>query len=368
MLNGRTVIISIIFLLIGFICWYFSNIISFILVAYVLSLIGHPIVILFEKVKIKNFRIPRTIVALLTLAVLWVVFYYFLKFFLPLIATQALKFSDIDLTFLVDHLQHSFNRLEVFINKINIGKEQSFLFENYVLVKMSKLLDISFFTVLFDQVVSLLGDIFIAILAISFITFFFLKDSDLFTNSILLLVPNEKEERVKHVMDSIQKLLSRYFVGILIESLLILTLVASGFRIIGFNFNDCLLLGLVAGVLNVIPYVGPLISILFGLLMGMVSYTQYQFPFTISMLVIYILAIYAIVKVIDDVIFQPYIYSSSVNAHPLEIFLVILIAGSMAGIIGMLLAVPSYTIVRVIAKEFFSHFKVVQKMTQKIDN
>ena len=66
------------------------------------------------------------------------------------------------------------------------------------------------------------------------------------------------------------------------------------------------------------------------------------------------------------ILFQPLIYSSSVNAHPLEIFLVIMIAGSLAGIPGMIIAIPLYTVIRVFAKEFFNKFKVVKKLTKKI--
>ena len=63
---------------------------------------------------------------------------------------------------------------------------------------------------------------------------------------------------------------------------------------------------------------------------------------------------------------KPTLYSERVKAHPLEIFLVILIAGSLAGILGMLLAIPSYTVLRVFAKEFFSQFRLVRKLTEKI--
>jgi predicted PurR-regulated permease PerM len=73
------------------------------------------------------------------------------------------------------------------------------------------------------------------------------------------------------------------------------------------------------------------------------------------------------VQVIDNVLFQPLIYSSSVKAHPLEIFLVIMAAGSMAGIIGMILAIPVYTIIRVIAAEFFENMKLVKKLTKNLE-
>lgn len=69
------------------------------------------------------------------------------------------------------------------------------------------------------------------------------------------------------------------------------------------------------------------------------------------------------IKILDDFVLQPTLYSERVQAHPLEIFLVILIAGSMAGIWGMLLAIPSYTVLRVFAREFFSEYGLVKRLT-----
>jgi predicted PurR-regulated permease PerM len=79
-----------------------------------------------------------------------------------------------------------------------------------------------------------------------------------------------------------------------------------------------------------------------------------------------LLLVFFAVQVIDMVFLQPAIYSNSVKAHPLEIFLVILLAGSLAGVLGMLIAIPTYTVLRVFAKEFFNNFRVVQKLTEKI--
>jgi len=89
---------------------------------------------------------------------------------------------------------------------------------------------------------------------------------------------------------------------------------------------------------------------------------NYTLPLLGSMAIVFI-----VVKIIDDILIQPLIYSSSVRAHPLEIFLVILAAGSMAGILGMMLAIPAYTILRVIAREFFVNLKIVKKLTENLD-
>ncbi len=125
-------------------------------------------------------------------------------------------------------------------------------------------------------------------------------------------------------------------------------------------------LAFLSGVLNVIPYIGPLTAGGFGTIMGIISFYSAGADPVITTLTIKLIAVFTATHLIDVFIFQPYIYSNSVKAHPLEIFLVILIAGNVAGIIGMLIAIPAYTVLRVFAKEFLFRFKVVQKLTDKM--
>jgi len=80
-----------------------------------------------------------------------------------------------------------------------------------------------------------------------------------------------------------------------------------------------------------------------------------------------LLGVFVAVQLIDNNILVPFIYAKSVKSHPLEIFLVIIMGGSLAGFVGMLLAVPVYTVLRVIAREFFQQFRVVQKITETMD-
>ena len=138
------------------------------------------------------------------------------------------------------------------------------------------------------------------------------------------------------------------------------------FRLVGIEFQHAIICGLVSGILNIIPYVGPWIGAAFGIVIGIATNMNLPFQTELLPLIGFMLIVYAVVQTIDNVLFQPLIYSSSVNAHPLEIFLVIMMAGSMAGVGGMILAIPAYTVLRVIAKEFLGNFKVVKKITQNI--
>lgn len=168
-------------------------------------------------------------------------------------------------------------------------------------------------------------------------------------------------------MDSIQKLLVRYFVGLLLEVLGVMALNTIGLTIVGLGFSNAVVIGLVTGVLNVIPYIGPMIGVFFGLAVGVVLNLGLDFYDQMLPLLIYMTIAMLLTQLIDNVVFQPFIYGSSVHAHPLEIFLVILMAGSMAGILGMILAIPSYTVLRVVLKEFFNKYKLVKKLTQSLN-
>jgi predicted PurR-regulated permease PerM len=140
-----------------------------------------------------------------------------------------------------------------------------------------------------------------------------------------------------------------------------------GLSIIGIEFNHAVLIGLFCGLFNVIPYLGPWMGAIVGLLIGAAlninaSFMEHTLPLLGMMTIVFLS-----VQIIDNVLFQPLIYSSSVKAHPLEIFLVIMAAGSMAGVLGMFLAIPTYTIIRVVAKEFFDNMKLVRKLTESLN-
>jgi predicted PurR-regulated permease PerM len=180
------------------------------------------------------------------------------------------------------------------------------------------------------------------------------------------LFPDKYLEKIKHILASIKKLLTRYFIGIIVQISGIITLVSTGLTIVGVDFSDALVIALVVGLFNIIPYLGPIMGASLGLVLGLATNLDLTFYPELLPLLGYMTIVFIIVQVIDNVVFQPFIYSSSVNAHPLEIFLVILCAASLFGITGMILAIPSYTILRVIAKEFFNNLKVVKKITEKI--
>ena len=167
-------------------------------------------------------------------------------------------------------------------------------------------------------------------------------------------------------MARVNALLRRYFVGIIVESLVITILTTPLLLLLRIPWNTAIVIGLLSGVLNVIPYVGALISLGIAYLLPLMLYIHGPGPMPLGTLLLLITAVFLAVRFVDNFFLQPYIYSSSASAHPLEIFLVLLLAGSVAGVVGMLLAIPAYIVVRVFAKEFFNNFHLVQRLTKNI--
>jgi predicted PurR-regulated permease PerM len=133
-----------------------------------------------------------------------------------------------------------------------------------------------------------------------------------------------------------------------------------------FGISNAFIIAFLCAVLNIIPYIGPLIASLIAAVLTMISHLGNDFQTDTLPTTIYILIGFWIVQLIDNNLSQPIIFSKSVSSHPLEIFLVILIAGFLSGILGMVIAVPLYTILKVIGKEFFPNNIVIQLITKNI--
>ncbi len=176
-------------------------------------------------------------------------------------------------------------------------------------------------------------------------------------------VPDKYVKNVTRAFYSIQNLLTRYFIGIVVESTCVLILITIGMSLVGIGFKHALVMGLIVGVLNVIPYVGPWLGYFITVTMGIALNLDQNFQTVIFPLVFRMSLVVAVTQAIDNYICQPVIFSNSVKAHPVEIFIVILIAGFAAGIPGMIFGIPAYIVLRVFAREFFYNLKPVQKLT-----
>jgi len=343
--------------------WYFRNIVVYILVAGVLSIVGRPLVDLLSRIRIKKFSIPVPVSALITLLLLWGVIILFFVIFIPLLTKQISFLSTIDSSKVVQLIEDPLNRIENVFRYLNKDLPQDMSLKQYFAGKVAEVLNINVIQNFLGSIFGVLGNVAVAIFSISFITFFFLKDQHLFFESILMWVPDKYTDNFTRALYSIKNLLTRYFIGIFIQSTCVMILISVGMLIIGIDFQQALVLGLIIGILNIIPYVGPWLGFFIAVTMGVASYINMDFR-TVVIPIIYKMSIVVIVtQFIDNWILQPTIFSNSVRAYPLEIFVVVLAAGFAAGIPGMILGIPAYTVIRVFAREFFYNFKAVQKIT-----
>jgi predicted PurR-regulated permease PerM len=367
-ISVKSVVAFLSVLLLLFLVWYFRNIVAYILISGVLSIMGRPLVELMCKIRIKKFKFPRALSALITLFVIWGFIFLFMWVFVPLVTRQINYFATIDSAKIVQLIEEPLVRLEAFFRTFNAELSNDITIREYLTQKVTGVLNINLLQNFLGSAFGIAGNILITIFALSFITFFFLKDQHLFYESILMWIPDKHTEAFTRALNSISHLLTRYFVGILCQSTCIMIIIDIGMTIAGIDFQQALVMGLIIGILNIIPYIGPWIGFFIALIMGVGSHINMDFQTVVWPLMIYMAIVVAITQTIDNIFFQPIIYSNSVKAHPLEIFVVVLAFGSFAGVGGMILGIPSYTVLRVLAKEFFNNFKAVQKITSSLDD
>ncbi|HOO98607.1 MAG TPA: AI-2E family transporter [Bacteroidales bacterium] len=351
-------------LLVGYMLYRFNYILIWIIIAAMLSFIGQPVVHLLDRIRIRKLRMPRPLSALLALFVIVIVLAGLFAVFVPLIIKQAQNISSIDINLLNQNLQGPLLWLDKTLNSVGAIPE-GITVEEFLLEKIKTVVNISSVGNAIGNLISAAGNIFIGLFSILFISFFFLKDDTLFQEGLLLFIPPKHHEATLKVVSESKSLLIRYYLGVLLEVLAVTTLITLGLKI--FGIRNALLIGFFAGIMNIIPYIGPIIGGLIGISLGVISMLTTGAYGDLLPAVLKIAGTLIAVNMIDNNILVPVIYSRSVKSHPLEIFLVIIIGGGLAGLVGMLFAVPVYTLLRVIAKEFFNNFRVVRKLTDQID-
>jgi predicted PurR-regulated permease PerM len=350
-----------------FLAWYFRTVVAYLLISAILALVGRPIVVFLSKIKTGKRNLPRWLCASVALCTIMFILYLFFYFFIPLIALHAQALTNMNINEVVVLLTNPFLQLEKFIQETFSNSDFSFsalLFE-----QIKPIFDSSGILSYFGSITNFIVSIAIAVFAISFITFFFMKEEDLFIEGVVILFPAQYESGIRHAWNNATKLLMRYFIGVFFDMICVMTVLTLGLKfIVGLDFSTAILLGFVAGILNVIPYVGPLIAAAISIVVVVanVGIDIFSPESEYSGIFLKTIGVFVAMKILDDTVFQPFIFANSIKAHPLEIFLLILFAGNSAGIVGMLIAIPIYTIFRVFAKEFLNRFRVVQKLTKKI--
>jgi len=365
-LRTRYILLALGMLILGFIAWYFKDIVTYIIVAAVVSTLGRPLARFLRKVRIWKIRFNSSVSAFITLFLILVILLGMLGFIIPLVAGEFTKLASVDYNALLLQLEGPVNQGLVFIGYEPVTFS-NFSVTDLASSKLASLFKFSKVTDLFGSVAGTIGSIFVGIFSTAFIAFFFLKEEGMFREGLMALTPEGYEDRFSRSFDRITNLLNRYFIGLVIEIIIVAILVTIGLLIVGLNFGTAALIGVLCGLFNVIPYLGPWIGGGFGIVIALPMNVDQPFMSHTLPVLGFMIIVFGSSQMIDNILIQPLIYSSSVKAHPLEIFLVIMAAGSIAGILGMILAIPVYTILRVLASEFLSNLKVVRKLTENME-
>ncbi len=352
-------------LLLIFLAWYFSDIITYIAISVVLATMGRPLVRWLSKLKLGKVRLSTGVSALITLITMWLLCFGFFRLIIPILVEKFNYFSKVDLESFFIAIEKPIAWISNFLYGEPISLSDKSIID-LIGSKLASFFKVSELSGMLGTIVGVIGSLFIALFSISFITFFFLKEEGSFRKGIMLLVPTGYEERFEKSMNRIARLLNRYLIGIVLEIFIVMSLDTIGLMIVGLSFSDSIVIGMLCGLFNVIPYLGPWIGSIIGAVIGIAININTDFQTELLPLIGFMLIVFVAVQLVDNILLQPLIYSSSVKAHPLEIFLVIMAAGSLAGVVGMIVAIPTYTILRVLAAEFLSNVKLVRKITEKM--
>lgn len=350
------------------VCWYFRSVLVYVILAFVVSLISQPLTHLLRKIRIKGKSAPDWLLAILSISIVMAGLILVITQMIPVVTNiikEASVFKDMSL---FD------NNVSDYVNAWVVGLIPS-LGEDYdvvsVLFDYLKGVSSEFsITGILGSVASVVIDLAVGLFAVVFISFFFVKDEKLFSKIVAALVPDRIEASVTEALLDVEHLLSRYFVGLLLEMIGVALLNFIGLWLIArIGFTYALGIGFIAGILNIIPYVGPIIGEVLGALLCMVlKYgAGVGLDVNIWFFALIVLAIMLSVQLVDNFVLQPLIYSTSIQASPLEIFIVMLMASQLGGILGMLAAIPAYTVIRVFAGRFFYDKKLVRRLMPDLE-
>ena len=351
-----------VFAIVAALCWYFSSVLVYIIAAFVVSLIGQPVMQGLRKVRFRGRSAPDWLLSILTICIIILVLALVITQAVPVVTRIIRDASVLNSRGLSGHPLDRFNQ---WIVGLFPGLGADFDAVAVLIDKLREVTNLASVTSVIGSVASVVGSVAVGLFSIVFISFFFIKDEHLFGRIVGALVPDRIEPSVEKTIREIEFLLSRYFLGLLVEIIGVALVDFLGLWLIArIGFSYAVGIAFIAGLLNVIPYLGPLMGEVIGVVLGLIlKYgTGAGLDVNIWVFAVVIFAIMMAAQLIDNFIYQPLIYSTSIKASPLEIFIVLLVAGHIGGAMGMLVAIPAYTVLRVIASRFFYQFKPIQRL------
>lgn len=337
--------------------WRFSQLTMYFLAAVALSFIGKPIVRWVASRRIGPWNLGMGVGSFVALVVMAGMATGVVMLFAPLVQEQMAALSSLDAKELTLRWNEALATVDAWTVGIDLSgrgiTNSAFLAE-----QASGILKFDNASSLFSGVLSSVGNVFVAAFSVLFMSFFLMREPELFKTMILGLTPESKQPTVTRIMERSGRLLTRYFGGLVLQVSIVTVVVGLGLTLVG--VPHAWLLGLLAGLFNLIPYIGPILGAVTGALVMISSGVDWD-AFGWAM------GVYLAAQGVDNVFTQPVIFAKRVFAHPLEIFVVISVAGSVAGPAGMVLAIPAYTLFRIVAGEFLQEFPWIQALTKSME-
>ena len=339
--------------LLGYFLYTIKSVLIYIIIAGILSLIARPSIFFLRK----KLKVPNTIAVVLTMFLMLGFLTCLILMFIPLIAEQGRSLSLLEVDNLQKNIQEIFNQTTTYFTSQGIDV-------------LSELKNVDFIAQfkeipnLLNSVLGAVGSLSVGLFSVLFISFFFMKDSQLLKNSVMAIIPNKTEGRFSKSLEIINDLLSRYFIGLLFQITILFILYT--LILLVFDIDNAIVIAFLCALLNLIPYVGPMIGAVIMFVLSMTSNIGLDFQSEILSTSLWIMFWYLMAQLIDNFISQPLIFSKTTKSHPLEIFLIIIVGGLLYGVVGMITAVPLYTALKVILKEFLSDNKIVKSITKDL--
>ncbi|MDZ4752699.1 MAG: AI-2E family transporter [Flavobacteriales bacterium] len=344
--------------------WVFRTIIAYVIISIVIGFMGDPIVSRLKRIRMGRFRLPSWLCALITLSLFIGFVGGFFWILGPVIADEIEILMNMDTSQVSVLLDQKLASFSLWMDNLGLDFDAASLYKT-AMISAQNTLSVDSVKSTLNEIFRIVSSILAGVFSVMFISFFFLKDVSLFHKMVFTLTPDKYIENAKNILIRSHKLLTRYFVGIFLQTVIMMVILGLGLYFLG--VENAFIIAVFGGLVNVIPYLGPFVSIGFGLFVGLTSGLSINPEVSLAVLSVKILVVHLFAFGVDSFLVQPLILGESVKAHPLEIFIVILAAGTLGGIMGMVLALPLYSILRIVASEFFVQFKIVETLTRRID-
>ena len=353
--------------IIAALCWYFRSVLAYILIAVVVSLVTKPLMGLLQKIRIKGRKAPDWILAALSLILVLGILLSIVATLIPIVGNIVKDISLANIENSVRSLSVPLSEFNEFLRTMIPSLGEDFKIEVTVIQEVQKLFNPAIFSSVIGSAASFLTNFGIGLFSVVFIGFFFIKDDGLFTEIVCALVPDKHEATTEKAISDIGHLLSRYFIGVMLEVTGVALINFIGLAFIAkLGFSAALGIAFMTGIFNIIPYVGPLLGGALGTVLGLILKYSSASPIGLDVnfwvFTAILIAIFCFTQLVDNFLYQPLIYSTSIKAKPLEIFIVLLIVGHIGGPLAMIVAIPCYTVVRVIAFRFFRQIKAIKRL------